>query len=100
MVSGCPIVSVMPYICMRFAPNRSSHSASWASVMFCANMTSRKLFCRSWGSTGCARIMRMGAANRLVIVHSYLIACFMNLDALNLGIRATLAPTVRADMTE
>ncbi len=50
------------------APKRCSHSQSCASVTFWAKITTRRSLCRWASLRGWARIMRMGAANRLATV--------------------------------
>ena len=64
----------MPQSCMSGAPNRSSHSASWAGVTLCAKRTARSRFSASSGRLGWASSIRIGAANRLETVQPWAIA--------------------------
>jgi len=88
----------MPYSCLGRHPNQSEIVAYWSAVRFWANQHCRSLT----SATGAplARIIRIGAANRLAVVAPWRAACPRNPLAVKDDIRATLAPAETVEANE
>ena len=97
---GGSTVSVMPYSCSRRVRRRCSNALAWPSVRFWANSTARSLPRVSASPGGRARIIRIGAANRLPSVAPWSAACRAQLDAENRGASTIDAPAASADMVQ
>ena len=89
-VNTAAMVSVIPYSCLGLHPNQSEIVSYWSAARFWANQHWRSL--KSSTGLPLARIILMGAANRLAVVASWRAAWPRNPLAVKDDIRATLAP--------